>query len=326
MTSKISLVLLVLCCITSFTACSFTPASSTPEPNLPNPASAYCEQQGYKLEIRTADDGSQSGICIFPDGNSCDEWAYYRGECGPQDSNNLTNTPFPVATQKLIADKLVIETYELTGPPNSESLQFTSVQGRIFGPSDFEISTPFPSKQLDGVPLRYAVTLNNDTLIAEESDQTCETGNCIIVTRNGEEIFRTDAGGISPINALQNLWTYDDHWVLETNLFLTEKPFNGQIFVDGTSLNQEYGYEETFNFQTINGRPFYFFRLDGKVSAWFDGQEIPLGYDDVIHYRCCSDSSLNPRARQGAVLFFGTKGNTWYFVQIIAPDVLEKSK
>jgi len=53
-----------------------------PQAGVPNPASVYCTQQGNKLEIRTADDGSQSGICVFPDGSTCDEWAYYRGECG----------------------------------------------------------------------------------------------------------------------------------------------------------------------------------------------------------------------------------------------------
>ncbi len=54
----------------------------SPESNLSNPASAYCEQQGNKLQIITADDGSQKGVCIFPNGKTCDEWAYFRGECG----------------------------------------------------------------------------------------------------------------------------------------------------------------------------------------------------------------------------------------------------
>jgi hypothetical protein len=49
---------------------------------VPNPASVYCTETGNKLEIRTASDGSQNGICVFPDGNTCDEWAFYRGECG----------------------------------------------------------------------------------------------------------------------------------------------------------------------------------------------------------------------------------------------------
>ncbi len=57
------------------------PITQTTLETLPNPASAYCEQRGYKLELRTADDGSQTGICIFPDGTECDEWAYFRGEC-----------------------------------------------------------------------------------------------------------------------------------------------------------------------------------------------------------------------------------------------------
>jgi putative hemolysin len=57
-------------------------ATETLQVNMPNPASVYCEQNGNKLEIQTASDGSQSGVCIFPDGSSCDEWAYFRGECG----------------------------------------------------------------------------------------------------------------------------------------------------------------------------------------------------------------------------------------------------
>jgi len=64
------------------------PASSSGgSAGLPNPASAYCLEQGYKQEIRTAADGSQSGFCIFPDGSECEEWAFYRSECGPDSAD-----------------------------------------------------------------------------------------------------------------------------------------------------------------------------------------------------------------------------------------------
>ena len=63
----------------ALTACTARQAQA----GMPNPASVYCTQNGNKLEIRTAADGSQSGFCVFPDGSTCDEWAYYRGECGP---------------------------------------------------------------------------------------------------------------------------------------------------------------------------------------------------------------------------------------------------
>ena len=69
-------------------------ATDMPQAGMPNPASVYCTQQGNKFEIRTAVDGSQSGVCVFPDGSTCDEWAYYRGECGPA----AQKSPTPATT------------------------------------------------------------------------------------------------------------------------------------------------------------------------------------------------------------------------------------
>jgi putative hemolysin len=50
---------------------------------LANPASVYCEDQGYTLEIRADESGGEYGVCIFPDGSECEEWAFFRGECAP---------------------------------------------------------------------------------------------------------------------------------------------------------------------------------------------------------------------------------------------------
>ena len=72
--------------------------------NMPNPASVYCEQNGNKLEIHTAADGSQSGVCVFPDGSTCDEWAYFRGECGLATQISPTPTMSDEATQKASND------------------------------------------------------------------------------------------------------------------------------------------------------------------------------------------------------------------------------
>jgi uncharacterized protein len=80
--------LMLVACTTSQTQSAVTPMSAGTLPaDKPNPASVYCEEQGYRSEVRTADDGSQTGYCIFPDGSECDEWMYHRGECGPLDSS-----------------------------------------------------------------------------------------------------------------------------------------------------------------------------------------------------------------------------------------------
>jgi putative hemolysin len=47
---------------------------------IANPASVYCQDNGGKLEIRTADDGSQTGYCIL-NNKECEEWSLMRGEC-----------------------------------------------------------------------------------------------------------------------------------------------------------------------------------------------------------------------------------------------------
>jgi uncharacterized protein len=72
-----------------------TQSSPTAIAKLPNPASVHCEQQGNRLEIRTAADGSQNGVCVFPDGSECDEWSYLRGQCG------LASQAAPTMTQTI---------------------------------------------------------------------------------------------------------------------------------------------------------------------------------------------------------------------------------
>jgi len=103
MKKRIVIFLIVVLMVVSLSACTILQnqavsdqAADVPESGMPNPASVFCEQSGNKLEIRTASDGSQSGVCIFQDGSTCDEWAYFKGKCGPTPQKNLT----PAATDE----------------------------------------------------------------------------------------------------------------------------------------------------------------------------------------------------------------------------------
>lgn len=50
--------------------------------SIANPASEYCINSGYTLNFRKDASGGQYGVCNFPDGTECEEWAFYKGECG----------------------------------------------------------------------------------------------------------------------------------------------------------------------------------------------------------------------------------------------------
>jgi uncharacterized protein len=49
--------------------------------SMPSPASDHCTRSGYTLEIRSSDAG-EYGACVFSDGTECEEWSFFRGECG----------------------------------------------------------------------------------------------------------------------------------------------------------------------------------------------------------------------------------------------------
>ena len=84
-------------------SCAPKQISPTPEANMPNPASVNCEQNDGKLDLRQDASGGVAGVCVFPDGSECDEWAYFRGECKP---GNTLVTPEPTATPLVTAEPL----------------------------------------------------------------------------------------------------------------------------------------------------------------------------------------------------------------------------
>jgi len=69
-------------------------AAMTTAAGIANPASVYCGQNGGTTEIMTNPDGSQYGMCAFPNGTTCEEWALFRGEgCKPGVNATATSSP-----------------------------------------------------------------------------------------------------------------------------------------------------------------------------------------------------------------------------------------
>ena len=97
----VALSLLVLSACSARTPQPATATATLDTITIANPASAYCEEQGFELETRTAQDGSQYGVCMFEDDTECEEWAYYRGECKPGD---MDVAPAPTASPAGIAN------------------------------------------------------------------------------------------------------------------------------------------------------------------------------------------------------------------------------
>ena len=61
---------------------------------------------------------------------------------------------------------------------------------------------------------------------------------------------------------------------------------------------------------------FYFFEKDGQIGISFDDEILMLGFEEILHYGCCSAGMLNPIQAQNMVAFFAQREGTWYYVEI----------
>lgn len=165
--------------------------------------------------------------------------------------------------------------------------------------------------------------MGSDTYSAVEN----YTGNqvSVDVLENDKSLLSVQAGVISPINNFRGLWSFDNHWVMEV-VHVEEDPADpnaafiiwGEIFQDGESLNEKYGYEEAFNFTILNGESFYFIKKDGKFGYVYAGDETDPGYTHIPHYQCCSAGAFNPVAYENIITAFASRGEKDFFLVITA--------
>lgn len=99
--------------------------------------------------------------------------------------------------------------------------------------------------------------------------------------------------------------TWNGHWILEVDNFVVQ---------DGEILNQKLGFEEMFDWGLVKDQPVYFFRRGSSFGISYDGQVLPLQYEDVRHGLCCGPAVDNPAIDSNSIRFFGKRNDIWYYV------------
>jgi putative hemolysin len=138
---------------------------ATSEPEVANPAAVFCVQQGGLSKIQTDEAGNQYGVCVFPDGSECDEWAFYRGECAPgrpaaAPTPTLAGVPAPdVAVEEILAQ------VQLPANAYSGGLAVLPLRAPVdSSPLWVLYSTGMRNYELDPVPSHFlAIFTRNDS-------------------------------------------------------------------------------------------------------------------------------------------------------------------
>jgi hypothetical protein len=124
--------------------------------------------------------------------------------------------------------------------------------------------------------------------------------------RNGETVYTYTPDGPWVEPPIRSLWSWDGHWLIEAE---------GEVLVDGESLNAQLGYDEIFAWQLIAGQPFFFFKQDDQIRISYAGEVLDYLYQDVIHYMCCEPSMFNVSGNGSMVWFYALRDGTWYYVE-----------
>jgi hypothetical protein len=218
------------------------------------------------------------------------------------------------------APTLALEEHELAGPPGIVPMASQPLEGtmeEILGLHAAERAATYRHEveTIQGAPAITSLGESGDLLAVMTTATEGPPEQTVTVFRDDEAIFETAAGLPSPVLPLQGMWTYGGHWALEI-LFADETTWAGQVFIDGELVNEQEGYDEAFGFQLLAGEPFFFYVRENRVGYSYGGHETDLGYDEVPHYRCCSESTLNPVQAQNMVAFFAKRGGEWFYVEL----------
>jgi hypothetical protein len=154
---------------------------------------------------------------------------------------------------------------------------------------------------------RHALTppvFIGDELMTVESDPEFR----VFAMRCGDEIvYRFTLPVTRHDSPIKGLSSWDGHWVAEVD---------GQVLVDGKSLNQQLGYNEIFGWQLVNKLPFYFFKQYGRIGVSYAGQILPYQYDEIVHYAHSEAATFNTAGNDAMVWFHARNDGTWYYVEM----------
>ena len=131
------------------------------------------------------------------------------------------------------------------------------------------------------------------------------------VRRDGEEIALFSVSGSNPAaGPVRSFWSWQGSWYVQ---------LPGLVMKDGAILNDELGCAEIFSWRLLRDRPFYLCRQDGSIHTVFDGQTLPLAFDEVIHEpQVGSAALLQMRGYESGLGFLARRNGLWVYVVIEA--------
>jgi hypothetical protein len=132
-----------------------------------------------------------------------------------------------------------------------------------------------------------------------------------IVIKNDEIVYTHAITYMGPSHCpLISFQRWNDQWVMEVD---------GDVIINGEPLHQKYGYETAFHWQLLNGKPLFIFEKDGRFGISFNGQALPVEFDEIVYTMCGErllPPTLGPWGNSRIVGFYGRKEGFWHYFEL----------
>lgn len=129
-------------------------------------------------------------------------------------------------------------------------------------------------------------------VLVSEDDQT----RCDIIARG------------SPVaGAFQIAYAWKDSYVIE---------FIDVVYVNCINQNEASGYPAVFHYRILNGHVLFLFRDENdQYGLSYNGNTVSNTYDDIVRYKCCGFTPLNPGSSDRMAWFYGQRDGQWFYVE-----------
>ena len=146
----------------------------------------------------------------------------------------------------------------------------------------------------------------NTYCFVESSDEDSCRHYVTDVSSTDQIVYSVDheESPLQPDLLVPYVWLFDDYWAIEIRLGgYYESELIKDIIVDGNSMNEKYGFDNSFRLHSINNLPLFFYERKGSYGFVYNFIEYPLNYSEIWYADCCAAIERNPRRYESYVWF-----------------------
>lgn len=236
----------------------------------------------------------------------------------------------PKTDLSYLPNGMTYQEFELASPPLPAPLRLEPVEGSLEDHLNKRKMTTLSERTEFSYGFygeTYSTSLEYDT--DGNRDPYYPTRSNLTIYSNGYEFYSFWFPHVkSPFFYNWGIVNYGGDWYLPIRMTvdinpdpdITELIYSDRTIMSQMNFDKSFNYIRSFGFSIIGYNLFYFYQRPGGYGIAINRVDYPLNFDEIIFGLVGDYQDLNPFYSDTLITFFGLRGNTWYYVELTAPE------